>query len=356
MLRKLGVIVAAMLALIIVITGFNIARHWMYWLPHEEVTFESADIRLAGTLVKPADEGAFPGIVLLHGSGPETRRDVATRAVINTLARHGFAVLAYDKRGAGASEGDFETALYRDFIADAIAAIGYLAGRDDVDAERMGLYVVSESGWFAPEIASRTGRIDFIFNKVGPPLAWVDTVSWEVRNDYIADGIAESDVDALVELAVRRWRYYQAAASNPGLSDGPERDAINAEIARMRREIPMADQVLPKELLAYDEQVYADFAANSLYDGTVYLQSLQIPLYYAFGSMDINVPTQACIEVLDKFIKEDGKDITYKVYANRGHSLMSWRGLFSMGLPHAYLATLGEWSRAQVSRDAAGPE
>lgn len=356
MLRKFGILIAAILALIIVMTSFNIARHWVFWLPHEEVKFGSGDIRLAGTFVKPADEGAFPGIVLLHGSGLETRRDVATHAVINSLARHGFAVLAYDKRGAGASEGDFETALYRDFIADAIAAIEYLAGRHDVDAERMGLYVVSESGWFAPEIASRTGRIDFIFNKVGPPLAWVDTVSWEVRNDYLADGIAESDVDALVELAVRRWRYYQAAALNPGLREGPERDAINAEIARMRREIPMADQVLPEELLAYDEQVYADFAADSSYDGTVYLQSLQIPLYYAFGSMDINVPTHACIEVLDKLIEEAGKDITYTVYTNRGHSLMSWKGLFSMGLPHGYLATLGEWSQAQVSRNAADPE
>lgn len=356
MLSKLWISVAAILALTIVITGFNVARHWVFWSPHEEVTFESGDIRLAGTLVKPADEGAFPGIVLLHGSGPETRRDVTTHAVINSLARHGFSVLAYDKRGAGASEGDFETALYRDFIADAIAAIEYLASRDDVDAERMGLYVVSESGWFAPEIASRTGQIDFIFNKVGAPLAWVHTVSWETRNDYLAEGIAESDVDALVELAVRRWRYYQAAALNPSLREGPERDAINAEIARMRREIPMADQVLSTELLAYDEQVYADFAANSSYDGTVYLQSLKIPLYYAFGSMDINVPTHACIKVLDKLIDEAGKDITYKVYANRGHSLMSWRGLFSMGLPPGYLATLGEWSRAQVSGTGANLE
>jgi pimeloyl-ACP methyl ester carboxylesterase len=321
----------------------------VYWSPHEEVGFDSGGVRLAGTLVKPADVGTFPGVLLLHGSGPETRAQPTTHAVANSLVRHGFAVLTYDKRGTGASEGDFDTALYRDFIADAIAAIEYMANRGDVDAERMGLYVVSEGGWFAPEIASRTGRIDFIFNKVGPPLSWVDTVRWEVRNDYLAEGIAEADVDVLVDFAVRRWRFYQMAALNPDLREGAELDAINTEIARLGSEIPMANQVLPTAPLDYNVEAYAKFAANSSYDGTAYLQSLDIPLYYAFGSVDINVPTHLAIEVLDKLVDEAGKNITYKAYANRGHSLMSWSGLFSMGFPPDYLATLGEWSHSKVT-------
>jgi pimeloyl-ACP methyl ester carboxylesterase len=356
MFRNFGIGVFVIFALIIAIVGYNAAAHWVYWSPNEEVGFESGGVRLAGTIVKPADEGTFPGVVLLHGSGPQTRAEPTTPAVVNSLVRHGFAVLTYDKRGAGASGGNFETALYRDFIADAIAAIEYMASRDDVDAERMGLYVVSESGWFAPEIASRTGRIDFIFNKVGPPLSWVDTVRWETRNDYLAEGISEVDVDVLVDFAVRRWRYYQMAALNPDLREGAELDAINAEIVRLGREIAMADQVLPTAPLDYNVEAYAKFAANSSYDGTAYLQSLEIPLYYAFGGVDINVPTQASIEVLDKLIDEAGKDITYKVYENRGHSLMSWRGLFNMGFPPGYFATLGEWSQAKVSASDASPE
>ena len=141
--------------------------------------------------------------------------DPPSRAVVNALIRSGFAVLAYDKRGVGASGGDFDSATYRDFIDDAIAAVEYLADRPDVDGGTIGLYVVSESGWFAPEIALRSGRVDFVFNKVGSPLSVMDTVLWEARNDFLAAGIADSDVQALVDVTGRRWKYYLAAADNP---------------------------------------------------------------------------------------------------------------------------------------------
>ncbi len=44
-----------------------------------------------------------------------------------------------------------------------------------------------------------------------------------------------------------------------------------------------------------------------------------------------------------------GRDITYKVYVNLGHSLMSWRGLFTMGFPPGYLETLGAWSHSKIA-------
>jgi X-Pro dipeptidyl-peptidase (S15 family) len=200
MLRRLALVFAGLVALIAAWAAYTAARHLVFWPPTEEVTFDSGDATLAGTLIKPAETGVFPAYVMLHGAGPETRGSPASRAHAKTLVRSGFAVLIYDKRGAGASGGDFDEASYRDFIADADAAIGYLAGRGDIDGDRIGRFGASESGWFTPEIAAARPSVAFIINKVGPPLSWVDTVLWEVRNDLLAEGAAESDLDRLLAL------------------------------------------------------------------------------------------------------------------------------------------------------------
>ena len=57
---------------------------------------------LRGTLSLPRwSRRPVPGIVLVHGSGPLTREHL--RGDARRLARLGFAVLAYDKRGVGHS-------------------------------------------------------------------------------------------------------------------------------------------------------------------------------------------------------------------------------------------------------------
>lgn len=74
----------------------------------DEVTFASGPVTLSGTIVSPAGAGPFPGIVFLHGSGPEGRW--ASRYLAHEFARHGVAALIYDKRGVGRSTGDWRTA------------------------------------------------------------------------------------------------------------------------------------------------------------------------------------------------------------------------------------------------------
>ncbi len=347
-MKKIGLAVLTVVAPVAALALYVAARHLVYWSPSEEVAFSSGDVRLAGTLVRPSGEGPFPAVVLLHGSGPEPRSDPPTRAVVNALVRTGFAALLYDKRGVGASGGDFESATYRDFVDDAVAAIDYLRGRTDVDVARIGLYAVSESGWLAPEIAARTRRVAFIFNKVGPPLSWVDTVRWEVRGDYLAEGVAEADVQPLVDLALRRWAYYQAAAADPSLAAGPERDALERRIAKLRAEIPGADRVVAPELLPYDADDYAAFAAVSTYDPTPFLRALDVPLYYAFGELDVNVPTRQAVAALEALVRDHGKNVTVKVYPGVGHSLATWKGLLDVGFPPGYLETLAAWTAEQV--------
>ena len=75
--------------------------------PFETITFQNGDVTLAGTLDLPAGEGPFPAIVTVHGSPPLTRNDIYNLNISHFFVQNGYAVLQYDKRGAGESTGEY---------------------------------------------------------------------------------------------------------------------------------------------------------------------------------------------------------------------------------------------------------
>jgi len=325
--------VAGTLVLLLgVVFGYNYLRHLIYWLPTESVEIQSADnVTLAGTLLMPDTDPPYAAVVMLHGSGPEGRNGPGYRILSNAIARSGVAVLFYDKRGVGESTGDFGSALYRDFITDGMAAVDYLARRDDIDASRIGLHTNSESGWLAPEIALRTGKVSFIFNRVGPPLSRMDTVIWEVRNDALTAGVAETDIAAVLAITMRRWQYYVDAAEDPSLAQGPERDTIDTELRRVVDEIPGAEAVVPSELRPYDKETYEGYAANYGYDPLPFLMQLNIPMVYSFAGNDINVPTEESVAFLEHLREQHDKDIEIVVIDGVGHAMAAPRGILNGG-------------------------
>jgi pimeloyl-ACP methyl ester carboxylesterase len=347
-MKKFATLFAWSFALLVAVTIFNVIQYYIFWVPSEDVTFKNGDLKLSGVLLKPAEEGIFPAVIVLHGSGPESLNDPAYKVNANTLVDSGFAVLLYDKRGVGKSGGNFDHALYGDFIGDAIAAVHYLRSRDDIDADRIGLFGTSESGWFTPEIAFRAGNIAFVFNRVGPPLPWMDTVLWEVRNEFLDAGIAEADLDKLLDITERRWRYYQAAGFDRSLAEGPEREAIEAELQILRNTVPLADEVLPEKLRPYDWKFYSGFAVDSLYDPGPYLKEIDIPMYYVFGETDVNVPTVESVAFLEELREEYGKNVSYTVLENVGHPLMHWTGILTAGYVPGYLEIVESWTVEQV--------
>jgi uncharacterized protein len=105
----------------------------------EDVTFETPDgLRLAGWFVPappgdPADRvgRARPAVLVCNGNGGDRSMRAPLAAA---LSRMGLAVLLFDYRGYGGNPGH---PTEEGLAADARAALGYLAGRPDVDPERV---------------------------------------------------------------------------------------------------------------------------------------------------------------------------------------------------------------------------
>ena len=328
---------------------FSYLKHVRIWAPTESVEFASADgTVLRGTLIRPEDEGVHPAVVILHGSGAEDIYAFDYISVANAFVKKGLATLVYQKRGVGESEGEFRTARYSDFVKDAIAAVEFLARHENIDAANIGIHAISEGAWFSPEVAQRTGKVAFIVNKVGPPFSWIETVIWEVESDLRAVGVAEPDLQPLLDVTKRRWNYYIEAGKNPELAAGAERDAINAEMRRLEEAVPLSADVLASQLAPYDAEVYARYSANFSYDPTPFLRSIDVPMLYLYGTEDINIPTARAVPYLEAFREEYGKDIDIVIYDGLGHGLVTWKGAFSAGYTPGYLDRIGTWAAEQA--------
>ncbi len=133
-------------------------------LPYDtrEVSFRNANITLKGTLCLPRTPGRHAAVVLLHGSGAQSRWGTE-RYIADRFARAGIAALIYDKRGSGDSGGDWRTARYEDLARDALAGVKLLASRSDIDFRRIGLLGHSQGGVIGPLAATLApDRIGFI--------------------------------------------------------------------------------------------------------------------------------------------------------------------------------------------------
>ena len=98
-----------------------------------EVTIESSGLKLRGHVGMPGPGGRNLGVVLCHGF-PSGARGAATAAatfpeLADRVARGGWPSLAFNLRGTGASEGDFDA---DGWLADLRAGVRFLVLRGDV--------------------------------------------------------------------------------------------------------------------------------------------------------------------------------------------------------------------------------
>lgn len=141
----------------------------------QEVSFEnaSAGIQLSGTLTLPQGESSLPGVVLISGSGPQDRNESILGhqpfwVIADHLSRHGVAVLRFDDRGVGQSQGDFAKAISTDFATDVQAAVAFLRMQPAIDSQRIGLCGHSEGGLIAPMVAAEDPDLAFVVLLAGP--------------------------------------------------------------------------------------------------------------------------------------------------------------------------------------------
>jgi fermentation-respiration switch protein FrsA (DUF1100 family) len=112
-------------------------------LAYQRLVITTTDsVRIAAWYVPPADtgKGRRPAVLVLPREGEILSDRLAS---IAALSGAGFAVLAFDHRGAGASEAfafEGDALLFPEYVIDAASALDILWTRPEVDTVRIALY------------------------------------------------------------------------------------------------------------------------------------------------------------------------------------------------------------------------
>ena len=111
-----------------------------------DISFQSGGLTCRGWLYRPdGAAGDVPAIVMSHGFSATRHMGLAPFA--ERFCAAGFAVLVFDYRCLGDSDGDERGRIVpQEQHDDLRAAIGFIAAQPGIDAARIGLWGTSYSG------------------------------------------------------------------------------------------------------------------------------------------------------------------------------------------------------------------
>ena len=270
---------------------FSLRRIEAKPLPYkqEEVHFQNKDVTLSGTLLIPITTERRPAVVFLHGAGGEGR--FGARFLADHLARHGIAALIYDKRGVGASTGDWKRSDFNDLADDALAGIHFLQQRKEINPKQIGIYGHSQGGMIGPLIASRSKDVAFVVSGAGSAVPVYESEINSITNQVRAQGISGKELAEATEF-IKMWVNVMRTGQ------GWEEFDRAVEKVRETKWFPML-HVPPKDhwMWTFHKRIYD-------YNSADYWEKVGVPVLLIYGERDMYVPLAPTIANIDRALRK----------------------------------------------------
>jgi len=271
-----------------------------------EVIFKNHDAgnSLAGTLTMPGDNGNWPAAILITGSGPQNRDEELLGhkpflVLSDYLARHGIAVLRYDDRGIGKSNGDFKSATTADFATDVSAAIDFLKTQKGIDTMHIGLIGHSEGGMIAPMVASKRKDVGFIVLMAGPGITGEQILVLQSALLAKADSASEKDIARVKKLNGEVYAILKKYPDNDVAAEKIRKviHDYNSKLPAGKNEDRLSDKDIDVQIESVTSPWFRYFLTCNPAD---YLTKVKCPLLALNGSLDMQVPPKENLQAIEK--------------------------------------------------------
>lgn len=309
----------------------------------EDLYFQSGQFKLAGTLVTPAGKGPHPAVVFVHGSGRVTRDFMGPLAY--HFVQNGIAVLSYDKRGSGKSEGRWLSAGFPDLAQDARAAVNLLKNRKGIDPARIGLLGISQGGWIGPMAAAENPDVAFLIMISAPAVTPAQQEVSRMSEELKVEGVPEKTVAEQVE---------KLKGELNSLRDEKVQKELAAEIQKLEKE---GKQELLAESDPANPQFLLWYAGLMDHDPVPVLKKLKCPVLAIYGEIDRGVPASESQPILETALKQSrDPQYTVNIFPGGNHALLeSTTGSmkefpFLKRFVHGFLDLMVNWVKTETFR------
>lgn len=320
----------------------------------QKIYFSSEGVTLSGTLTFPSRQDRYPALILLSGSGPETRDFYGKMPFAKSLSHHfcglGFAVFRYDDRGVGDSEGDYWTTTVIDHATDALGALQALSNHPNVDPRRIGMLGHSFGTIVGISAASKSTDVRFLVLLAAPAL---DGVTFQVEQLVFQGkkaGLGESEIEeqrkllTLVFESVRDGGDYDdvTQALRSGQKGHFSAESVESTIEALRQRFPPPNPWVRSFLKQKPAET---------------VKTLAIPVLAVYGELDHQAPAQLNSQAMRAIKRANSKlDLTVVIWPRANHAFQAantggreeWSSLALQFAPDL-LPFLGDWVVRHVS-------
>lgn len=315
-----------------------------------EVQFESAGLKLAGTLALPqGHQKPVPAVLFIAGSGPVDRNENAPgfktdifKQIAWRLAEQGIASLRYDKRGVGKSEGIFKNASMNDLVADARAALGFLKHRPEIDPDLVYVLGHSEGGILGPILATEEPLAGLII-LAGPARPLDQVILWQLEGRLRSLGAKGAALQKKLDEQRQFFKFVKQSHGEWG----------DYTFKEAKRFMPwLKDEAQWQSLQSF---ALSWFRQHFKHDPLATIRKVHVPVLIIQGEKDIQVPPQDA-KVLAKALKGAGNaNVTVRLLPDLNHLMRhqpedAYSGLSHLDKPvdGRVLQAIGEWLKEQL--------
>jgi uncharacterized protein len=225
--------------------------------------------------------GGDTAIVALHGAGEGTKDAPLYAHLHELLPPAGIGVVTFDRRGEGESTGDSSRGRFELQVEDTLAVIRA------VDADKVGLWGISQGGWIGPLAAAASDEVAFLVLIASTGVTPSEQMMYAVERQLRLAGYGDEVVERALELRRRFEDWVHTRAPEPD-------EQLAAELWAGVDE-PWWGQVwLPPTLL--DEESRRLWIEEMDFDPRPSFAQVRVPTLLFYGEADSWTPVEPSVE------------------------------------------------------------